>query len=242
VILLTENLWEIKQTANKGRGLFAAQDLPAGQIISDYLGLVLNPLTDDVSEKLGGLYLMYYHDRALLYPTDITQPGAHVVNHSCLPNCWVYTFCGHTLFFTLRKIFAGEELTISYLLAPNTSCSPCSHQCFCNTFNCSGSMHLSAGRFKQWNTFHEWQSHQTKRKQIRYGKKLGVLPEYPNLIPDQSIYYLSGSLDQPPLILNDRVLPSLPKMRQLIRQTGLTLQFPKLKLHIKAIENGTLIR
>jgi SET domain-containing protein len=113
MILLPSKYWEIKDTKNKGRGLFAKMDIPKGLIIGDYLGKVIHPKDAVVDEE--NFYLMYYHDTAAIVP-DLAKDGVHLLNHACIPNSFLYTYKGHTLAFTLKKILKGEELTIPYLL------------------------------------------------------------------------------------------------------------------------------
>jgi uncharacterized protein len=161
MILLPDGSWEIKTTEKKGRGIFAAKDITPGTVIGDYIGRVIKTAEEDTSQK-DGLYLMYYHDYASLYPTDIHASGIHLINHSCAPNCWIFTYKGHTLFFTLRKIFAGEELTASYLLSPDAFCDPCGHTCRCGSAFCTRTMHLPEKQFKKWNAFAEEQGKENK--------------------------------------------------------------------------------
>lgn len=241
MIFLPSGSWEIKTTAKKGRGLFAKQNILAGTIIGDYLGVMLNPLTADLKEKDQGLYLMYYHDKALIYPSDISSPGVHLINHSCMPNSSLYTYYGHTLFFTLRHIYPGEEITISYQLAPNSNCKTCTHQCFCNTLYCTGSMHLTNERFKKWNAFSDLQSKQTRRAAIRYGKVLPLLKQYPVHILDNPVYSLYGSLQETEFILPDKKTPPLFEIRKIIRQTGKTVSVPFLNLKIYGIQDNAVI-
>jgi hypothetical protein len=240
MILLPKDSWEIKITPQKGRGIFATKDIAPGVVIGDYIGRVIKTAEEDTSDK-DGLYLMYYHDYASLYPVDINAPGIHLTNHSCTPNCWLYTYKGHTLFFTLRKIFAGEELTASYLLSPGTDCVQCRHNCLCDTNYCSGTMHLSAERFNEWNAFNEKQAKMTKRARIRYGYPLPKLTSYPESIPDHPIYTLLGSLEKPSRIMDDDTLPSIEKMRELIRESGQTLFFPSSKTKVIGIQNSIVI-
>lgn len=241
MILLPLDSWEIKTTSKKGRGLFASKKILPGTIIGDYLGLVLNPLKDDISEKDQGLYLLYYHDKALIYPSDIAATGIHLVNHSFMPNCWIYTYQGHTLFFALRQIYPGEELSIAYQLAPNPVCQPCSHQCFCETQFCTGSMHLSNEKFDKWIKFSQAESKQTKRAPIRYGKILPRLKKYPIAIADNSYYPLYGSNKVEALNLQAKKLPSSAYIRRIIRRTGQTLLLPHLNLKIYGVVDNTVI-
>jgi hypothetical protein len=241
MILLTDDSWEIKTTQKKGRGIYAKKNIAAGIVIGDYIGKVLKTAEDDTHETDEGLYLMYYHNYASLYPTDIKAPGIHLINHSCEANCWMYIYQGHTLFFSLRHIFKGEELTTSYLLNPDMGCDPCTHVCKCDSMLCSSTMHLSQDRFEKWSKFSEEQAKKTKRTRIRYGRELSKLISYPDIIPDHPIYNLFGSSQQPFLTLDNKKLPSIQELRKVIRETGRTMQFPKLKTRILGIENDTIV-
>ncbi len=240
MILLDSSYWEIKETPKKGRGIFAKKEIKPGTVIADYIGKVIKIAEEDTSEK-DGLYLLYYHDYAALYPENLRKPGAHMVNHSCTPNSWIYTYKGHTLFFALRKIFQGEELTISYQLSSSDFCTPCTHTCICDSEFCTGTMHLSEKEFKKWNTFSEQQSKETKRAPIRYGKLLPKLSVYPKTIKDNDIYKLFGNMDADPAIYNESTLPNIKTLRKYIRETGRTLLFPKQRNHIVGIVGDQLI-
>lgn len=234
MILLPNEFWEIKNTPQKGRGIFAKKSISAGMIVGDYLGKIIHTATDDTNEK-NGLYLMYYHDQASIYPTNLDIPGTHLLNHSCAPNCWLFNYKGHTLTFTLRKIFPQEELTISYLLSPDEFCNPCPHQCRCEERHCSGTMHLSKDRFAKWSRFSRLQSKLTKKERISYGKELPKLASYPDTIVDQPIYSLFGMAQKPSLKLDSKKIPPNFKIRKLIRDTGRTLLFPNVKTKILGI-------
>ena len=185
MILLTDEYLEIKKTKNKGRGIFAKENIPRGEVIGDYLGKIYRPEEVTVDEE--NIYLMYYHDRAVICP-DLNEPGLHFLNNSCNPNCWLYVYKGHTLFFSRRCVDKREELTIPYLLPPiNEFCSKCPHVCYCGELNCTGTMHLSTEKYRRWIKLNEEQTRKTKRKRITYGKDLRRLSKYPKKIPDAYI-------------------------------------------------------
>jgi hypothetical protein len=240
MILLAENDWEIKTTKEKGRGIFAKKDILPGTVIGDYIGKVIRTAEEDTFEK-DGLYLMYYHENASLFPENVNAPGIHLLNHSCAPTCWMYTYHGHTLFFALRRIFSGEELTVSYLLSPNDDCDPCAHACRCGHSVCTGTMHQTQEHFDRWDSFNDAQAKQTKRARIRYGQLLPLLPSYIDTIPDHEIYDLFGSTTQPGLIQKDTALPAKKHLRKRIRETGKVLIFPKLNIQIIGIKNNEVI-
>ena len=188
MFLLDDTYWEIKKTKEKGYGVFAKKEIESGTVISDYLGKIINIAEYDLENDKKGLYLMYYTDQASIYP-DLTKPGPHLINHSCTPNCWIYIYCGHTLFFALRKIKPGEELTISYLLSPkDKTCDPCNHNCKCGSKFCIGTMHLTKDKYKSWQKFQDEEKKKTKISKFVFGKNLKKLDSYPRIIENNPIY------------------------------------------------------
>jgi len=188
MFLITNDYWKVKKTKEKGRGVFAEKIIPAGTIIGDYIGKVIKTAEYDLDLDKKGLYLMYFSDRASIYP-DLKKPGIYLLNHSCIPNCWMYTYRGHTLFFALRDISPGEELTISYLLSPKTdACQPCTHTCKCESELCTGSMHIAPDKYEIWQKFQDGEKRKTRNAKIVYGKDLSPLNSCPKIDSESSIY------------------------------------------------------
>lgn len=188
MFLLKDNSWEIRKTKEKGLGVFSKKEIAAGTVIGDYLGKVIRIADYDLDNDKKGLFSMYFRDDALIYP-DLTKPDIHLLNHSCKSNCWIYIYCGHTLFFTLRKIKLGEELTISYLLSPDDgTCKSCTHICKCGSKSCSGTMHLSKDKYERWQKFQNKERKKTKIAKFVFGKNLPKLSFYPKKIPNIPIY------------------------------------------------------
>lgn len=185
MILLSDEYWEIRNTKRKGRGVFAKKDISKGAVIGDYIGKIIRPQDALIDEE--NFYLMYYHDHAVISP-DLEKPGVHILNHSCVPNAFLYIYKGHTLAFALERISKGEELTIPYLLAPKDKfCEPCQHICRCGNLQCSGTMHLSKERYEKWRKFSEKWAKKTKREGVSFGKELPRLLSYPKRIPEEYI-------------------------------------------------------
>ncbi len=181
MFLIKNDFWQIKATKEKGFGIFCKKEIKAGTIIGDYLGKVIRTAQYDLEKDNKGLYLMYLTDQASIYP-NLKKPGIHLLNHSCTPNCWIYTFRGHTLFFALRKIKPGEELTISYLLSPkDETCKDCPHACKCESRLCTGTMHLSKLKYEKWQNFQNEQKKKTKTSKVVFGKNLPKLSTYPKI-------------------------------------------------------------
>jgi SET domain-containing protein len=185
MILLEDDYWEIRETKKKGRGIFSKKIILQGTVIGDYLGKIIHPQDAVVDEE--NFYLMYYHDQAAIAP-DLKKPGVHLLNHSCVPNAFLYTHMGHTLAFALRNIAKNEELTIPYLLSPKDDfCNPCLHVCKCGSRKCSKTMHLEKDKYDKWREFNEKWTKRTKRKRISYGKELPMLADYPKTISPEYI-------------------------------------------------------
>ncbi len=187
MFLLQKDFWEVKKTREKGLGVFAKKEINTGTVIGDYLGKLIKTAEYDLENDKKGLYLMYYTDQLSIYP-DLKKPGTHLLNHSCRPNCWIYTYMGHTLFFALRDIKPGEELSISYLLSPGESCNPCIHICKCKSKLCTGTMHLSEEKYKKWQKFQNYEKKKTTKPKIASNKNLLQLKTYPKKIPINPIY------------------------------------------------------
>ena len=64
----------VKETREKGRGIFAKKAIEKGMIIGDYLGKIIHPRDAEINDE--NFYLMYYHDEAVIVP-DLNQPGVH---------------------------------------------------------------------------------------------------------------------------------------------------------------------
>lgn len=185
MILLKQDSWEVKQTKHKGRGIFAKKTIKKGVIIGDYLGTIVNPRDAVIDED--NFYLMYYHDYALIEP-DLKKTGVHLLNHSCNPNAFLYTYKGHTLAFALKKISENEEITIPYLLSPiDEFCAPCPHVCKCGSTQCSKTMHLTKDKYLKWRTLNDTWTRKTKKEKVSYGKDLLPLSLYPKIIPVEYI-------------------------------------------------------
>ncbi|HET7099000.1 MAG TPA: SET domain-containing protein [Patescibacteria group bacterium] len=182
MFLIKKDFWQVKTTKNKGKGIFAKKTITSGTVIGDYLGKVIKISEYDLEKDKKGLYLMFLNDEAAIYP-DLKKPGIHLFNHSCEPNCWIYNYQGHTLFFTLRNIEVGEELTISYLLPPKSKNeNPCTHICKCGSKICTGTMHLSEKNYQKWQKFQDDQKKKTKVEKFIFGKNLPKLASYPKTV------------------------------------------------------------
>lgn len=186
MFLIPKDYWKVRQTKNKGRGVFAKKEILKRIIIGDYTGKLIELRDIDFDEERKNMYLMYYDDHHGIYP-DLRKSGVHLINHSCSPNAWITPYKNHTLVFALKNIQKGEEITISYLLPPKTKCTSCPHSCHCGSPNCSGSMHQSEVSYKIWQSFINKIGNKRLSKTINK-KVLEPLNTYPKTV---SLAYIS---------------------------------------------------
>lgn len=248
MFLLPQEAWEVRTRTYKNaegkkkqnRGIFAKKDIEAGTVIGDYLGLLI-PIKDEEKYENGEeLYLMYYDEEKTIFP-DVKEPGLHLFNHSCEPNSYMYTYKGRAIYFAVRKIFKGEELTISYQLSPiDEDCEPCIHACLCGTPSCTGIMHLSEEKYDAWREFDEKQAAMTKTLPAKAGERLQFLDTYPATIKDNSFYTLFGSSKKRPFVMKGKTFPSKKTIRENIRKTGRMLSYPKLGITIRGTEGSKI--
>jgi SET domain-containing protein len=62
------------------------------------------------------------------------------INHSCQPNLFSRVIRGHVVFFALRDIRAGEELTLDYVVSHHDD----SKRCHCGAELCRGTINRLA--------------------------------------------------------------------------------------------------
>lgn len=227
MFILDSSFWEVKNTEKMGRGIFATKDIEGGTVIGDYLGKIIHPDNEPDDSKL---YAMYYSDNATILP-DPQEIGMHIINHSCMPNCDSYTYQNHILYFALRKIFKGEELTISYNLGPaDEECNPCIHTCLCNTPLCRGSQHTSEQSIKVWQKMIKGDIDSILKLEppVPYGQQLPKLPQYPEKVEDNMYYDLYANIQMPPDISEAKIIPTAQELRKHIRTTGVPIFFKQI--------------
>lgn len=188
MFLLPDDASEIRNTPLKGRAVFAKKSISQGTVIGDYLGTVVQMSEYDIATDAQGLYLMYFTDDACIYP-DVQSPGLHCINHSCRPNCWMYIYRRHILFVAIRTIHPGEELTISYCLNPkDDTCAPCTHDCYCGSDHCTGTMHFSKKQYAVWQQFLKTHMYYMRTPRYTYGERLMKLSGYPRQVSIDPVY------------------------------------------------------
>jgi uncharacterized protein len=126
----------IQKSTINGRGCFATIAFARGKKIAEYTG---ERIPDWEATRRGR------HRRILRicdidgrYSLDGSRGGngTHYINHSCEPNAFIRALYGKVLFFALRDIRAGEEITVDY----GYTLHPDSKRCKCGTSTCRGTI------------------------------------------------------------------------------------------------------
>ncbi|XP_068664824.1 histone-lysine N-methyltransferase ATX2-like [Aristolochia californica] len=107
-----------------GFGIFAKQAHKAGDMVIEYIGELVRPPVADLREHFiynslvgAGTYMFRIDEERVV---DATKAGsiAHLINHSCEPNCYsrMISVHGdeHIIIFAKRDINQWEELTYDY--------------------------------------------------------------------------------------------------------------------------------
>jgi len=230
---------EVRNVGEKGRGVFATAQIPAGTLIADYLGVVLHP---DETRWEDRIYEVWYSDLANISP-DITKDDAYLINHSCEANCGIGDIERHMIICTLRTIFPGEEISFTYMIGPEPKDNTISRPCLCGTTHCRGTLFSDVAQFEAWENWMEnIQKDIPEEPPVSYGEELPPLQTYPETLPDIEVYSVYGSRTQEPTELHASTLPCSDELRKIIRETGRQIEIPNLNMRVEGVLfNGQVI-
>jgi SET domain-containing protein len=124
-----------KTSGINGKGCFAAVPFRARAKVGELLGERISNREAARRVAKGGKVRICELDEK--WSIDASRGGnaTAYINHSCEPNCFSRVMHGHMIFFALRDIAAGEEITLDY--------TPSQHpgrRCTCGAPNCRGVM------------------------------------------------------------------------------------------------------
>ncbi|KAK8801209.1 hypothetical protein WA171_004356 [Blastocystis sp. BT1] len=116
----------IQKTRDKGYGLFATVDIPAGSVVVEYVGEVIRH--KEANKRLEASDMVYileireqYTNMTIRTCIDATNFGneSRFINHACESNCGILlvrkgSIIPHVFFIAKRLIKKGEEITIHY--------------------------------------------------------------------------------------------------------------------------------
>jgi len=125
----------IRKSPINGKGCFATIHFQRGRKIAEYAG---ERITDLEARRRAGRAKLRICDIDGRWSLDGSRGGngTHYINHSCRPNSYMKTLYGHVLFFALRDIRRGEEITVDY----EDTLHPDSKRCRCRVPGCRGTI------------------------------------------------------------------------------------------------------
>ena len=132
----------IKKSRINGRSCFATQLFERRKKIAEYTGERISDF--EARRRARGRLHLCICDIDGRWSLDGARGGngTHYINHSCDPNAYMQILYGHVLFFALRDIQAGEEITIDY----EQTLLPDSRRCHCGAGNCRGTIN----KIRRW--------------------------------------------------------------------------------------------
>jgi len=121
-------------------GVYAGETIPARRKVIEYIGERIGRReTKRRAER--DLNYLFTLDPYWTLDGSVGGSGAEFINHSCEPNIVSRIVKGHILYFSLREIKKGEELTVDYHFAHDVEKVPCS----CGAAGCRGTINLKRG-------------------------------------------------------------------------------------------------
>jgi len=121
----------IKESSINGKGCFATIAFKRWRKIAPYAG---EKISNAEAKRRGGRRILRicWIDRRWSLDGSRGGNGTHYINHSCTPNAFTRLMHRKLIFFALRDINAGEEITIDYLTTLHSDRKRCS----CGATNC----------------------------------------------------------------------------------------------------------
>ncbi len=138
---------QTRRSGVHGKGVFAVQDIPAGEVVIEYVGEIISwqeaqdRHPHDPRQPNHTFYFHIDEDRVI----DALHGGnsSRWINHSCDPNCYADERDGRIFITALRNIAAGEELNYDYGLILEERYTPklkAEYPCHCGSDNCRGTL------------------------------------------------------------------------------------------------------
>jgi SET domain-containing protein len=125
----------MQKSSINGKGCFAMAPFARGRKIGELAGERITNRTARRRVARGGKVRICEIDGDGSIDASRGGDATASINHSCEPNCFIRVTHGHVLFFALRNIAPGEEITLDY--------TPSQHpgrRCTCGAAKCRGVM------------------------------------------------------------------------------------------------------
>ena len=138
---------QTRRSGVHGKGVFAVQDIPAGETLIEYVGEIISwkeALRRHPHDPKDPNHTFYFHiDDGRVIDAKHGGNSSRWINHSCDPNCEADEQEGRVFIKALRNIRAGEELNYDYGLTIDEPYTPkllAEYPCWCGAKNCRGTL------------------------------------------------------------------------------------------------------
>jgi uncharacterized protein len=125
----------------QGFGVFALEPIPKHHKVIEYTGKRMSARAYDREQRNARSMrrtrvCFFYYTKQWGVDGAVGGSGAELINHGCDPNIKTRKMRGHILYFSKRRIRAGEELLVDYHIDPRCVRYPC----YCGSPKCRGTM------------------------------------------------------------------------------------------------------
>jgi SET domain-containing protein len=119
-------------------GVYAAEPIPANRKVIEYTGEKISRRETKRRAESNNLIYLFTLDDYWTIDGSVGGSGAEYINHSCEPNLASRIIRGHILYYSIRPIRRGEELTVDYCFDKNVQRVICK----CGSAQCRGTINL----------------------------------------------------------------------------------------------------
>jgi SET domain-containing protein len=129
---------EARRSKIDGTGCFATAPFRRGRKIAELTGERVSRV--EAARRMRGRERLHICAIDSYWGIDGSAGGnaSQFINHSCQPNSFVRIMHGHIIFFALRDISPGEEITLDYVESYHSN----DKRCACGAPNCRGTINL----------------------------------------------------------------------------------------------------
>ena len=138
---------QVRRSAVHGKGVYAAQDIAAGDTLIEYVGEIISweeAQARHPHDPANPNHTFYFHiDENRVIDALNGGNSSRWINHSCDPNCEADEQGGRIFIKALRDIAAGEELNYDYGLIIEeryTKKLKAEYPCWCGAPKCRGTL------------------------------------------------------------------------------------------------------
>jgi len=129
--------FEIRNTVNKGQGLYSLVHFAANQVLLTFKGKIFDKKTTyELPDTVSELFLQIGSNMYLNLNKDIS----FFINHSCNPNTQVKIISQTVFLISTRPIAPNEELCFDYSITSTENLEEWSMACKCEQWNCRKSI------------------------------------------------------------------------------------------------------